>query len=101
MLVFDASRPDEIKVVIATNSAESSITLPEVDNVICMGLCKQIVYNEASHRQMLMPTWISRASATQRAGRTGRVRPGYVYRIYARANYESHMEPFEPGEMLR
>ena len=101
MLVFSASKADEVKIVIATNAAESSLTLPEVDNVICLGLCKQIVYNEASHRQMLTPTWISRASATQRAGRTGRVRPGTVYRMYARDCYESCMDPFEPGEMLR
>ena len=101
MLVFDASKEDEVKVVIATNAAESSLTLPEVDNVICLGLCKQIVYNEASHRQMLTPTWISKASATQRAGRTGRVRPGTVYRMYARECYETYMDSFEPGEMLR
>lgn len=101
MMAFDASKNDEVKVVIATNAAESSLTLPEVDNVICLGLCKQIVYNPASHRQMLTPTWISKASATQRAGRTGRVRPGTVYRMYARESYVSHMEPFEKGEMLR
>ena len=35
-------------------------------------LCKQIVYNAATYQQMLCPTWISRASATQRSGRTGR-----------------------------
>jgi len=101
MLAFDASEEDEVKIVIATNAAESSLTLPDVNNVICLGLCKQIVYNQASHRQMLTPTWISKASATQRAGRTGRVRPGTVYRIYARQSYELHMEPFEPGEILR
>jgi HrpA-like RNA helicase len=82
MQVFDTSAPGEVRIVIATNAAESSVTLPDVDHVICLGLCKQIVYNEASHRQMLVPTWISRASATQRAGRTGRVRPGTVYRMY-------------------
>ena len=50
---------------------------------------------------MLMPTWISRASATQRAGRTGRLRPGTVYRLYARETFAEHMDSFEPGEMLR
>lgn len=78
MDVFEKSKENEVKVIIATNAAESSVTLPEVDNVICLGLCKQIAYNEMSHRQMLIPTWISRASATQRAGRTGRLRPGTV-----------------------
>lgn len=75
---FQKPTAGEVKVIIATNAAESSVTLPAVDNVICTGLCKQIIYNETSHRQMLMPTWISKASATQRAGRTGRVRPGTV-----------------------
>lgn len=95
------AKRDEVKIVIATNAAESSVTLPDVDNVICLGLCKQIVYNEASHRQMLLPTWISRASATQRAGRTGRVRPGTVYRMYPKQAFESQMDAFEPGELLR
>jgi Helicase conserved C-terminal domain len=84
-----------------TNAAESSVTLPSVDHVICLGLCRQITYNQASHRQMLTPTWISKASATQRAGRTGRVRPGSVYRLYTRNAYEHYMEEFEPGEMVR
>lgn len=101
MQVFVASKPDEVKIVIATNAAESSVTLPDVDNVICLGLCKQIVYNETSHRQMLLPTWISRASATQRAGRTGRLRPGTVYRMYERETYDIRMDAYEPGEMLR
>jgi HrpA-like RNA helicase len=75
---FKKPAPDEVIVIIATNAAESSVTLPAVDSVVCTGLCKQIIYNETSHRQMLMPTWISKASATQRAGRTGRLRPGTV-----------------------
>lgn len=98
MNVFEKSAQDEVKVIIATNAAESSVTLPEVDSVICLGLCKQVVYNQMSHRQMLLPTWISKASATQRAGRTGRLRPGTVYRMYTRAAYEEHMAEFEPGK---
>ena len=50
---------------------------------------------------MLAPVWISRASATQRAGRTGRVAPGIVFRLYARECFEHHMVAFEPGEMVR
>jgi len=99
--VFDAPKKGEVKVIIATNAAESSLTLPDVDHVVCLGLCKQIIYNSASHRQILVPTWISRASATQRAGRTGRVREGSVYRLYSRATYEKYMEPFESGEIVR
>ena len=101
MTAFDSPDADEVKVVIATNAAESSVTLPDVDHVICLGLCKQIVYNASSHRQMLMPAWISRASAIQRAGRTGRVRKGNVYRLYTKTSFQDGMDLFETGEMLR
>ena len=50
---------------------------------------------------MLEPVWISRASATQRAGRTGRIAPGTVFRLYSRECYDGHMTSFEPGEMVR
>ncbi len=101
MEAFKPPVEGEVKVVIATNAAESSVTLPDVDHVICLGLCKQIVYNKASHRQQLIPTWISRASATQRAGRTGRVRNGNVYHLYSRDAYNDYFDPFEAGEILR
>ena len=101
MTAFDAPALDEVKVIIATNAAESSITLPNVDHVICLGVCKQIVYNPTNHRQMLTATWISQSSAKQRAGRTGRVREGNVYHLYTRRCYEEAMSKFEVGEMLR
>ena len=101
MDAFHAPGKNEVKIIIATNAAESSVTLPNVDHVICLGLCRQIVYNKSSHRQMLTSTWISRASATQRAGRTGRTRPGNVYRLYTKNAFDSCMEEFEPGEMVR
>ncbi|CAB9523236.1 Probable ATP-dependent RNA helicase spindle-E [Seminavis robusta] len=99
MAVFEET--NEVKIIVATNAAESSITLPDCDHVICTGLQKQITYNASSHRQMLSPTWISRASAQQRSGRVGRVRPGTVYRLYTKEAYETLMKQFESGEMLR
>jgi HrpA-like RNA helicase len=101
MGAFDEPADNEVKIIIATNAAESSVTLPNVDHVICLGLCRQIIYNQVSHRQMLTPAWISQASATQRAGRTGRVRPGSVYRLYTRHAYDHYFEEFEPGEIVR
>jgi ATP-dependent RNA helicase DHX29 len=92
---------DEVKIIVATNAAESSLTIPDVDNVICLGLCKQLSYNPKSHRQMLVPSWISKANAIQRAGRTGRVAPGNVFRLYPREIYERGFEAYEMGEMLR
>ena len=101
LAVFSKTKLDECRVIVATNSAESSVTLPALDHVIDLGLQRQIIYNDASHRQLLTLTWISTASATQRAGRTGRIRNGNVYRLFTRECYENHMKKFEPGEMLR
>ena len=100
MVVFDKME-EEVKIIIATNAAESSLTLPDCDHVIDTGLEKKITYNAKSHRQILLPCWISRASAQQRSGRVGRVRPGQVYRLYSREAYETMMSEFESGEMLR
>ena len=47
---FEPCQPNEVKVIIATNAAESSITLPDVDVVICLGTHKAIRYHPASHR---------------------------------------------------
>ena len=101
MAVFGSLEPNEVKVVIATNAAESSLTIPDVDHVICLGTHKTIEYNEATHRQLLTKAWISKSSATQRAGRTGRVRPGCVYRLYSRACHDVHFQEFETGELHR
>jgi HrpA-like RNA helicase len=97
---FAPTPPNKIKIVIATNAAESSITLPDVDIVICLGMHKHITYDPITHRSLLQKTFISKASATQRAGRTGRVRPGEVYRIYSRKLFESFSD-FETSEVLR
>ena len=78
--------------IIATNAAESSVTLPDFDSVIYLGLCKQIEYNRTSHCQMLTTVWIS---ATQWAGHTGRLRPGTVCRMYEREVFTVYMEDFE------
>jgi HrpA-like RNA helicase len=97
---FNPAGPDEVKVVIATNAAESSITLPDVDCVICLGTHKALRYHATTHRVQLVNTWISKASATQRAGRTGRVRPGKVYRLYSRELFEKFQE-HEQSEVHR
>jgi len=97
---FEPAPPDQVKVVIATNAAESSITLPDVDVVICLGTHKALRYNSGSHRVQLVNTWISKASGTQRAGRTGRVRPGLVFRLYSRSLFEGFDE-HEQSEVHR
>jgi Helicase conserved C-terminal domain len=86
--------------VVATNAAESSITLPDVDVVICLGTHKALRYDQASHKVQLVNTWISKASSTQRAGRTGRVRPGKVFRLYSKHLFAG-MQDHEESEIHR
>jgi HrpA-like RNA helicase len=97
--IFD-EEPSKVTVVIATNAVESSITIPNLDHVICLGSSKQVQYDEEQHRQTLMRMWISKASSIQRAGRTGRLRPGTVYRLYSHATYNNFRD-HEISEVLR
>eukprot|EP00039_Didymoeca_costata_P019339 m.337128 g.337128 ORF g.337128 m.337128 type:complete len:1619 (+) comp18055_c0_seq1:136-4992(+) len=90
---------EHVKIVIATNAAESSITLPGCDNVICLGTQKAIKYDQSSHRMMLVQKWIAKDSATQRAGRTARTAPGTVWRLYPQMIY-GVMAPHQPPEIL-
>ena len=91
--------PRAVRVVIATNAAESSVTIPDCDHVIDLGLAKQIEYDPRTHRQLLQTSWISQSSAIQRAGRTGRVRPGNVYRLYGYERFASLMRGFDMSDI--
>lgn len=99
-LAFGVTPSDKVKVVVATNAAESSVTIPDCDVVICLGTHKSLQYSALNHRTQLVNTWISKASSTQRAGRTGRVRPGAVYRLYSKALFEG-MHDHEVAEVHR
>ncbi len=70
------------KIVISTNIAETSLTIDGVVFVIDPGFSKQKVYNPRIRVESLLFTPISKASAQQRAGRAGRIRPGKCFRLY-------------------
>ena len=92
--------PTKVKIVVATNAASSSITLTDCDNVICMGTEKRVEYNIRRHQVCLVSAWISKANAVQRAGRTARVRPGNVWRLYTKSVFGA-LESFDPPEILQ
>ena len=75
------------KVIIATNIAETSVTLPGIVYVIDSGFSKQKFYNPVTDVEALVVAPISQASAEQRAGRAGRERPGKCYRLYTEDAY--------------
>ena len=88
------------KVVLSTNVAESSITIPGIVGVVDSGLSRMAGCSPWSGLPTLEIQKISKASATQRAGRAGRLLPGKVTRLYTRADFESRPE-FENPEILR
>ena len=86
--------------MLATNIAETSLTIPHCKYVIDVGKEKRVCYNSASHISEMKEVWISKASAEQRKGRAGRVQDGIVYRLYTRTKYHQ-FESYTPPEMLR
>uniref|UniRef100_A0A8C5TE73 RNA helicase n=1 Tax=Malurus cyaneus samueli TaxID=2593467 RepID=A0A8C5TE73_9PASS len=88
------------KIVLATNIAETGITIPDVVFVIDTGRTKENRYHESSQMSSLEETFVSKASALQRQGRAGRVRDGFCFRMYTRDRFESFMDYSIP-EILR
>ena len=83
------------KVVIATNVAESSITIPDARLIVCTGKQKILTKNHTGGTTLLEVP-ISKSSANQRKGRTGRTCPGTVYRVYTEKNYNQRPQLLEP-----
>ncbi|KAE8717060.1 hypothetical protein F3Y22_tig00110065pilonHSYRG00307 [Hibiscus syriacus] len=78
------------KIVLATNIAESSITIDDVVYVIDCGKAKETSYDALNKLACLLPSWISKASARQRQGRAGRVQPGVCYRLYPKLIHDAN-----------
>lgn len=89
------------KVVVATNIAETSLTIDGVVFVIDPGFSKQKVYNPRIRVESLLVSPISKASAQQRAGRAGRTKPGKCFRLYTEKAYKSEMIENTYPEILR
>ncbi|XP_024080639.1 probable ATP-dependent RNA helicase spindle-E [Cimex lectularius] len=88
------------KIILATNIAESSITVPDVKYVIDFCLMRMQVQECDSSYSSLQLSWISKNQGQQRAGRVGRVMPGRVYRLVPEAIYEDFEEECIP-ELVR
>ncbi len=80
---------DRRRVILSTNVAETSVTLPDVVVVIDSGLARVASHDAWSGRSVLEVRKISRASATQRAGRAGRVRAGRAIRLYTKGDHDA------------
>ena len=121
--VFDPPPMGHRLVVVATNVAETSLTIPNIKYVVDTGRVKEVglrfcldrnrhklmrihsipqrQYDASSGVQTFRVAWISKASAAQRAGRAGRTGPGHCYRLFSSAMFENHLEDFSMPEILR
>ncbi|KFP91773.1 Putative ATP-dependent RNA helicase TDRD9, partial [Apaloderma vittatum] len=79
--IFLPATPGYRKVILSTNIAESSVTVPDVKYVIDFCLTKTLVCDEETNYQSLRLSWASKANCSQRKGRAGRVSEGYCYRL--------------------
>ncbi|MCQ2063470.1 MAG: ATP-dependent RNA helicase HrpA [Fibrobacter sp.] len=84
------------RVVLATNVAETSLTIPGIAYVVDTGMARISRYNAQSRIQGLPVEEISKASARQRAGRAGRVKPGVCIRLYSPEDFEKRDDFTEP-----
>ncbi len=99
--IFEPAPPGSRKVVIATNIAETSITIDGIHYVIDPGFVKQNTYDPKLGMDSLVVTPISQAQAKQRAGRAGRTGPGKAFRLYTEAAFQSEMLPTSIPEIQR
>ncbi len=88
------------KIILSTNIAETSLTIPHITGVIDTGTERRASFAPWSGMPLLLLEKISKASATQRAGRAGRVQSGLVYRLYKESDYIQR-ESFTPPEIKR
>ncbi|KAJ3412759.1 ATP-dependent RNA helicase dhx37 [Chytridiales sp. JEL 0842] len=101
MKVFENPPEGTRLCVVATNVAETSLTIPGIRYVVDCGKVKERCYEPSTGTQKFRIGWTSRASADQRAGRAGRMGPGHCYRLFSSAVFANHFEGFSKPEIQR
>ncbi|ODA82544.1 hypothetical protein RJ55_01051 [Drechmeria coniospora] len=100
MYVFDKAPKGTRKVICSTNIAEASVTIDGIVYVVDCGFVKLRAYNPTTGIETLTAAPVSKASASQRAGRAGRTRPGKCFRLYTQQAFEALPEA-NPPELQR
>jgi ATP-dependent RNA helicase DHX37/DHR1 len=98
--VFEEASDDARMIVLATNVAETSLTIPGVRYVIDCGKSKEKIFDDRLSMSSFAVQWVSKASAEQRAGRAGRTGPGHCYRLYSAALF-GKLANYSKPEILR
>ena len=99
--IFEPTPAASRKIILATNIAETSLTIENILFVIDTGFAKQTTFNPRTGLESLIVTPISKASANQRAGRAGRIAPGKCFRLYTAWSYQHELEDNAIPEIQR
>lgn len=99
-LIFEPSPPGCRKIILATNIAETSVTVPDVKYVVDLGKLREKRYDQVKRITELQTVWESNSNARQRAGRAGRVSQGNYYALYTQQRRQA-MSASGQAELLR
>ncbi len=99
--IFQRPPKGKRKIVLSSNIAETSITIDDVVFVIDSGRVKENRYDDLNKMPTLTECWVSKASARQRKGRAGRVKPGYCWHLYSTHTHDNVLDDYQLPEMLR
>lgn len=98
---FDIPPPGIRKIVLATNIAETGITIPDITCVIDTGKHREMRFDERRQLSRLIECFISKANAKQRRGRAGRVQDGLCFHLFTKARHDNILADQQTPEMLR
>ncbi|KAM3929120.1 ATP-dependent RNA helicase DHX30 [Leptodactylus fuscus] len=99
-VIFERPPPGIRKIVLATNIAETSVTIDDIVHVVDTGMHKEQRYDLRTKVSCLETTWVSKSNVTQRRGRAGRCQPGFSYHLFTREQHQA-MPAFQMAEILR
>jgi len=99
--IFEPTPEGARKIILATNIAETSLTIDGIVYVIDSGFCKQTAFNPKTGMESLVVAPISKASANQRSGRAGRVGPGKCFRLYTAWSFQHELDTDNVPEIQR
>ncbi|KAF9076296.1 hypothetical protein BDP27DRAFT_1314204 [Rhodocollybia butyracea] len=99
-VIFEPPREGVRRIILATNIAETSVTIPDVVYVVDSARLKEQRYDPEKHVSSLVSAWVGSSNLNQRAGRAGRHRPGEYYGVLGK-NHAIALNPYQTVEMSR
>lgn len=99
-VIFEPPAPGVRRIILSTNIAETSVTIPDVVYVVDTGKIKENRFDPERHISSLVSAWVGTSNLNQRAGRAGRHRPGEYYGILSRRRADE-LHPYQTVEMKR